>query len=103
MFDRSLLGPIGTIVQASTLQEYGVDKLFVLDNDNVDATQRNVVFIARGEGGKHAEKIAGQSAAHIHILMFPVALEILGYPLAVTQPWLRTISLTMSGRLTVDT
>jgi len=60
VFDSSLVGPIGTIVQATTLQEYGVDKFFILENNNVDATQQNVVFIARSECGKHAESIAGQ-------------------------------------------
>lgn len=58
MFDKSLVGPIGTIVKVNTLQEYGVDKFFVLENDNVDTSQQNVVFIARGECGRHAETIA---------------------------------------------
>lgn len=61
VLDRSLVGPIGTIVKVSVLQEYGVDKFFVLENDNVDTSQRNVVFIARGECGRQAEAIAGQS------------------------------------------
>ncbi|KAF4471208.1 lysine-specific histone demethylase 1, partial [Fusarium albosuccineum] len=39
---------------------YGVDKFFILENDNVDTSQRNVVFIARGECGRHAETIAAQ-------------------------------------------
>lgn len=60
VLDRSLVGPIGTVVKVSTLQEYGVDKFFVLENDNADTSQRNVVFIARGECGKHATAIAGE-------------------------------------------
>lgn len=60
VLDRSLVGPIGTIAKVSTLQEYGVDKFFVLENDNADASQRNVIFIARGECGRHAETIAAQ-------------------------------------------
>ncbi|CAG9937883.1 unnamed protein product [Clonostachys rosea f. rosea IK726] len=60
VFDRSLVGPIGTIVKATTLQEYGVDKFFVLENNNVDTSQRNVVFIVRGESGRHAEAVAAQ-------------------------------------------
>ncbi|KAG6295428.1 hypothetical protein E4U09_002171 [Claviceps aff. purpurea] len=60
VFDKSLVGPIGTIVKVNTLQEYGVDKFFVLENDNVDTSQQNVVFIARGECGRHAETIASQ-------------------------------------------
>jgi lysine-specific histone demethylase 1 len=63
VFDKSLVGPVGTIVKVNTLQEYGVDKFFILENDNVDTSQHNVVFIARGECGRHAEKIASMSAA----------------------------------------
>ncbi|KAH7272510.1 Sec1-like protein [Fusarium solani] len=60
VLDRSLVGPIGIIVKVAVLQEYGVDKFFILENDNVDTSQRNVVFIARGECGRHAEAIAAQ-------------------------------------------
>ncbi|UPK89426.1 hypothetical protein LCI18_000361 [Fusarium solani-melongenae] len=60
VLDRSLVGPIGIIVKVAVLQEYGVDKFFILENDNVDTSQRNVVFIARGECGRHAEVIAAQ-------------------------------------------
>jgi hypothetical protein len=59
ILDQSLVGPIGTIVKVATLQEYGVDKFFILENDNADTSQRNVVFISRGECGRHAETIAG--------------------------------------------
>ena len=54
------MGPVGIIVKVAVLQEYGVDKFFILENNNVDTSQRNVVFIARGECGRHAEAIAGQ-------------------------------------------
>ncbi|KAJ3525117.1 hypothetical protein NM208_g11779 [Fusarium decemcellulare] len=54
------VGPIGIIVKVAVLQEYGVDKFFILENDNIDTSQRNVVFIARGECGRHAETIAAQ-------------------------------------------
>ncbi|KJZ79041.1 hypothetical protein HIM_01814 [Hirsutella minnesotensis 3608] len=60
VFDRTLVGPVGTIVKVTTLQEYGVDKFFILENDNVDSSQHNVVFIARGECGRHTEAIAAQ-------------------------------------------
>ncbi|RDA96041.1 hypothetical protein CP533_5928 [Ophiocordyceps camponoti-saundersi (nom. inval.)] len=60
VFDRSLVGPIGTIVKVTTLQEYGVDKFFVLENGNVDSSQHNIVFVARGECGRHSEAIADQ-------------------------------------------
>ncbi|TDZ26930.1 Vacuolar protein sorting-associated protein 33A [Colletotrichum orbiculare MAFF 240422] len=60
ILERSLAGPIGTIVTVSTLQEYGVDKFFFLENNNADTSQRNVVFIARGECARHAQTIADQ-------------------------------------------
>ncbi|OAA67513.1 Sec1-like protein [Cordyceps fumosorosea ARSEF 2679] len=60
VFDRSLVGPVGLIVKVATLQEYGVDKFFVLENNNVDASQHNIVFIARGECARQADAIAKQ-------------------------------------------
>lgn len=60
VFDRSLVGPIGHIVKVATLKEYGVDKFFILENRNVDASQRNVIFVARGESSEHAETIASE-------------------------------------------
>jgi len=59
VLERSLAGPINLFVKFSTLQEYGVDKLFFLENGNADVSQRNVVFIARGESARHAQSIAG--------------------------------------------
>jgi hypothetical protein len=56
-----LAGPLGIIVKFSTLQDYGVDKVFFLENSNADVSQQNVVFIARGESAKHAQSIAGMS------------------------------------------
>ncbi|KAK6227234.1 Sec1 family protein [Colletotrichum tabaci] len=60
ILERSLAGPIGTIVKVATLQEYGVDKFFFLENKNADTSQRNVIFIARGECARHAQTIAEQ-------------------------------------------
>ncbi|CAK7266586.1 Vacuolar protein-sorting-associated protein 33 [Sporothrix epigloea] len=60
VIEKSLAGPIGTIAKVSTLQDYGVDKFFFLENGNTDTSQRNVVFIARGECGRHAQTIADQ-------------------------------------------
>ncbi|KAL3419013.1 Sec1 family protein [Phlyctema vagabunda] len=59
VLEQSLAGPIGIFVKSfSTLQDYGVDKVFFLENGNADTSQRNVVFIARGECAKHAQSIA---------------------------------------------
>lgn len=43
----------------STLQEYGVEKVFFLENDNVDTSQRNIIFLARGESATQPMAIAG--------------------------------------------
>jgi hypothetical protein len=61
VLEKSLAGPIGIFVKFSTLQDYGVDKVFFLENGNADVSQRNVVFIARGESARHAQSIAGKS------------------------------------------
>ena len=37
-----------------------MDKPFFLENDNVDASQRNVVFLVRGEKAKTVVKVADQ-------------------------------------------
>ncbi len=59
MLEKSLAGPLGLLVKFSTLQEYGVDKPFFLENDNVDSSQRNVVFLSRGEKATQVVAIAG--------------------------------------------
>lgn len=69
VIEKSLAGPIGVFVKFSTLQEYGVDKVFFLENDNVDTSQRNVIFLARGEKATQPMAIAGTSAKGI--ILFP--------------------------------
>jgi hypothetical protein len=66
VIEKALAGTIGLFVKFSTLQEYGVDKVFFLENHNVDATQRNVVFLVRGENAKKTRTVAGmiQSLSH---------------------------------------
>ena len=64
MIDKSLAGPIGLFVKFSALQDYGVDKVFFLDNGNADVSQQNVVFIALGESAWHAQSIAGMCGLH---------------------------------------
>jgi hypothetical protein len=59
VIEQSLAGPLGIFVKFSTLQDYGVDKVFFLENGNADTSQKNVVFMARGESAKHAQSIAG--------------------------------------------
>lgn len=59
MIQKSLLGPIGLFTKFSTLQEYGVEKLFVLENRNVETSQKNIVFLSRGEKPKEVQAVAG--------------------------------------------
>ncbi|PBP27377.1 Sec1 family protein [Diplocarpon rosae] len=58
VLEKGLAGPVGIFVKFSTLQDYGVEKVFFLENGNADVSQRNVVFIARGESAKNAHSIA---------------------------------------------
>ena len=51
---------MGIFVKFSTLQEYGVDKVFFLENDNLDSSQKNIVFIAGGEKARQCIAIAGE-------------------------------------------
>jgi hypothetical protein len=61
---KDLTGPIGLIVKFSTLQEYGVDKVFVLENGNTDSSQRNIVYLVHGEKAFNVQAVAG---THIRI------------------------------------
>lgn len=60
VLEKSLTGPIGLVVKFSTLQEYGVQKVFLLENGNIDSSQKNVIFIVRGEELTNIQAIAGQ-------------------------------------------
>ncbi|CZT19432.1 related to vacuolar sorting protein [Ramularia collo-cygni] len=60
VLEKSLAGTIGLIVKFSTLQEYGVDKPFFLENHNIDSSQRNIVFMVRGEDANKIRMVAEQ-------------------------------------------
>ncbi|KAF2035844.1 Sec1-like protein [Setomelanomma holmii] len=64
VLEKTLAGPLNLLVKFSTLQEYGVDKPFFLENDNVDSSQRNVVFLVRGEKAKTVMAVAGTQIEH---------------------------------------
>ena len=66
MIEKSLAGPIGIFVKFSTLQDYGVDKVFFLENDNVDASQKNVIFLARGEKANQPIAVAGMYVLNLY-------------------------------------
>jgi len=59
VLEQSLAGPIEIFLNFSTLQDHGVDKVFFLENNNVDASQKNVIFLARGEKANQPIAIAG--------------------------------------------
>jgi len=59
VLEKALVAPLNLLVKFSTLQEYGVDKVFFLENNNVDSSQRNVVFLARGEKAATVDGVAG--------------------------------------------
>lgn len=61
VLEKALAGPLNLLVKFSTLQEYGVDKPFFLENDNVDVSQRNIVFLVRGEKARTVMRVAGTS------------------------------------------
>jgi hypothetical protein len=61
VLEKALAGPLNLLVKFSTLQEYGVDKPFFLENDNVDSSQRNIVFLVRGEKAKTVMAVASMS------------------------------------------
>ncbi|KAB5551385.1 putative lysine-specific histone demethylase 1A [Coniochaeta sp. 2T2.1] len=58
IIEESLAGPVGAIVTASTLRDYGVEKFFFLEKNHADASQRNVIFIARGDSEQNVQAIA---------------------------------------------
>ncbi|KAJ4372231.1 Vacuolar protein-sorting-associated protein 33 [Neocucurbitaria cava] len=60
VLEKALAGSLNLLVKFSTLQEYGVDKPFFLENDNVDSSQRNVVFLVRGEKATTVMAVADQ-------------------------------------------
>ncbi|KAI9662365.1 MAG: hypothetical protein M1821_008532 [Bathelium mastoideum] len=60
VIEKGLAGVVDLLVKYSTLQEYGVDQVFFLENANVDTSQRNVVFCVRGEKPKQVQAVAAQ-------------------------------------------
>lgn len=67
VISKDLTGPLGLFVKFSVLQEYGVDKVFLLENENVDSSQRNVVFLVHAEKPRHVQSTAG-----MYVLSFAV-------------------------------
>ncbi|KAI9668746.1 MAG: hypothetical protein M1831_000815 [Alyxoria varia] len=60
VIQRALVGPVELLVKFSTLQEYGVERVFILENNNVDSSQKNILFLARADQPKPAQAVAAQ-------------------------------------------
>lgn len=60
MIGKDLTGLLGLFVQFSTLKEYGVDKVFELENANTDSSQRNIVYLVHGERASLVQAVAGK-------------------------------------------
>ncbi|KAF9883287.1 hypothetical protein FE257_003778 [Aspergillus nanangensis] len=60
VLSQDLAGSIGLFVKFSLLQEYGVDRVFLLENTNVDSSQRNVVFLVHAEKSRQVRAVAEQ-------------------------------------------
>lgn len=59
VISQDLAGPVGLFVKFSVLQEYGVDRVFLLENANVDSSQRSVVFLVHAEKIPQVKMVAG--------------------------------------------
>ncbi|KIX98717.1 uncharacterized protein Z520_05178 [Fonsecaea multimorphosa CBS 102226] len=57
---KDLTGLLSLFVQFPTLKEYGVDKVFELENNNTDSSQRNVVYLVHGEKASLVQAVAEQ-------------------------------------------
>jgi vacuolar protein sorting-associated protein 33A len=71
--NKNLVGPVGLFVEFSVLREYGVDKIFLLENANVDSSQRNVIFLVHAEKVHQIGTVAGKSLEHprsLHVNFF---------------------------------
>jgi hypothetical protein len=61
VISKDLAGPVGLFVKFSVLQDYGVDRVFLLENGNLDSSQRNVVFLVHAEKVHQVALVAGKS------------------------------------------
>lgn len=61
VLSKSLTGPLGLLVGFATLKDYGVDKVFELERDNTDSSQRNIVYLVHGEKAGPVQAVAGES------------------------------------------
>ncbi|RMZ84513.1 hypothetical protein DV737_g1122, partial [Chaetothyriales sp. CBS 132003] len=60
VLSKDLTGPLALFVSFSTLKDYGVDKVFELENGNTDSSQRNIVYLVSGEKAGVVQAVAEQ-------------------------------------------
>lgn len=72
MISKDLAGPVGVFVKFSILQEYGVERVFLLENENVDSSQRNVIFLVQGEKPTHVRSVAGMYVTRLFLLSWSI-------------------------------
>lgn len=73
VISQDLTGPVGLFVKFSVLQQYGVDRVFLLENANVDSSQRNVVFLVRAEKIRQVRMVAGMSFLGFSRVFLPLS------------------------------
>ncbi|KAH9815664.1 Vacuolar protein sorting-associated protein 33A [Teratosphaeria destructans] len=76
VIERALAGTIGLFVKFSELQQYGVDKVFFLENHNIDSSQRNIIFLVRGENAKKVRTVAAHLSPNFLRLLLTKAEQI---------------------------
>lgn len=59
VFSKELPGIVSIFVGFPVLRDYGVEKVFVLENGNTDSSQRNIVYIVDGENAATVQAVAG--------------------------------------------
>ena len=69
VISQELAGPVGLFVKFSVLQEYGVDRVFLIENANIDSSQRNIVFLVRGEKAHHVRTVAGRTPISLLVVV----------------------------------
>jgi hypothetical protein len=70
VISKDLAGPVGLFVKFSELQEYGVDRVFLLENANLDSSQRNVVFLVHAERVNQVATVASEYSLLLFFLSF---------------------------------
>jgi vacuolar protein sorting-associated protein 33A len=51
---------LGLFVNFAVLKDYGVEKVFELENGNTDSSQRNIVYLVHGEKASSVQAVAGK-------------------------------------------